>query len=27
LMSDPAKMKQFAHIIYDVLVNREQKNF
>ncbi len=27
LMSDPAKMKQFAHIIYDVLVNKEQKNF
>ncbi|EZQ04772.1 type I restriction endonuclease subunit R [Acinetobacter sp. Ver3] len=23
LMSDPAKMKQFAHIIYDVLVNRD----
>lgn len=26
LMSDPAKMKQFAHIIYDVLINKEQKN-
>ncbi len=24
LMSDPAKMKQFAHIIYDVLVSRNQ---
>lgn len=24
LMSDPAKMKQFAHIIYDVLVNRQK---
>ena len=24
LMSDPAKMKQFAHIIYDVLVNKER---
>ena len=27
LMSDPAKMKQFAHIIYDVLVNKERKYF
>jgi type I restriction enzyme R subunit len=26
LMSDPAKMKQFANIIYDVLVNRENKS-
>ncbi|WP_180090148.1 type I restriction endonuclease subunit R [Acinetobacter sp. YH12219] len=25
LMSDPAKMKQFAHIIYDVLVNRDRQ--
>lgn len=24
LMSDPAKMKQFAHIIYDVLVNQQK---
>lgn len=24
LMSDPAKMRQFAHIIYDVLVNRRE---
>ena len=24
LMSDPAKMRQFAHIIYDVLVNRQK---
>ncbi|WP_010116910.1 type I restriction endonuclease subunit R [Acinetobacter sp. P8-3-8] len=24
LMSDPAKMKQFAHIIYDVLVNKQR---
>lgn len=27
LMSDPAKMKQFAHIIYDVLVNRDRQGF
>ena len=25
LMSDPAKMRQFAHIIYDVLVNRDRQ--
>lgn len=24
LMSDPAKMKQFAHIIYDVLMNKQR---
>ncbi|ENX21440.1 hypothetical protein F893_01720 [Acinetobacter sp. CIP 102136] len=27
LMNDPAKMRQFAHIIYDVLVSKEQKIF
>lgn len=26
LMSDPAKMKQFAHIIYDVLVSQQKQN-
>ena len=26
LMSDPAKMKQFAHIIYDVLVSKQNKS-
>ncbi|HEE6638200.1 restriction endonuclease subunit R [Acinetobacter baumannii] len=27
LMSDPAKMRQFAHIIYDVLVSKERQVF